>query len=163
MNFENRLATVEVGRIHDDLAIKPAGPEQGAIEDFGAVGGGENDDTGVGLEAVHLDEQGVERLLALVVHRANVDATLAADGIQLVNKDDAGRLLLGLFEQVAHARRADAHEHLDEISTAQGEERHVGFTGHGPSEQRLARAGRADEQRSFRDARAKQLDSPWDS
>jgi hypothetical protein len=90
VNFENRLAPVEVGRIHHDLAIKPPGPEQRAIKDSGAIGGGENDDADICLEAVHLDEQGVERLLALVVHRADVDAALAADGIQLVNKDGCG-------------------------------------------------------------------------
>ena len=58
------------------------------------------------LEAVHLDEQLVQRLLALVVAAAEAGAAMAADGVNLVDEDDAGRVLLALLEQVAHA--ADA-------------------------------------------------------
>jgi len=35
--------------------------------------------------------------------------------VDLVDEDDARRVLLGLAEEVAHARRADADEHLDEL------------------------------------------------
>ena len=41
-------------------------------------------------EAVHLDEQLVERLLALLVAE-RVAAAAAADGVELVDEDDAGR------------------------------------------------------------------------
>ena len=89
----------------------------------------------VGLEAVHLDEELVERLLALVVAAAEAGAALAADGVDLVDEDDAGRVLLGLVEEVADAARADADEHLDEIGAADAEERHARLAG-----DRLARA-----------------------
>ena len=56
------------------------------------------------LEAVHLDEQLVERLLALVVTAAEAGAAVAADGVDLVDEDDAGRVLLALLEQVADAQ-----------------------------------------------------------
>ena len=56
------------------------------------------------LEAVHLDEQLVQRLLALVVAAAEAGAAVTADGVDLVDEDDAGRVLLALLEQVAHAR-----------------------------------------------------------
>ncbi len=71
-------------------------------------------------------------------HRA-LDARLA-ERVELVDEDDAGRLGLGLREQVAHARGADADEHLDELGAAQAEEGHLGLAGHGAREQRLARA-----------------------
>ena len=48
------------------------------------------------VEAVHLDEDLVERLLALVVAAAEARAALAADGVDLVDEQDAGRVLLGL-------------------------------------------------------------------
>ena len=67
------------------------------------------------LEAVHLDEQLVQRLLALVVAAAEAGAAMAADRVDFVDEDDAGRVLLGLLEHVAHARSADADEHLDEV------------------------------------------------
>ncbi len=118
-----------------------------------AVGGGEDDDPGVGFEAVHFNQQSVERLLALVVDRTDVDAALAADGIQFIDENDTWGVLLGLLEKIANTRRADAHKHFDEIGAAQGEERNAGFARHRSREQSLPRAGRADEQRTFRDAR----------
>src|SRR2546430_2397621 len=81
-----------------------------------------------------------------------------ADGIDFIDEDDAGRILLGLLEHVAHARRADADEHLDEIGTRNREERHVGFAGDGAGEQGLAGARRADQQHAFRDAAAQPLE-----
>src|ERR1700687_4930246 len=44
------------------------------IEHVGPVGGGDQDDAFVRLEAVHLDEELVERLLALVVAAAEAGA-----------------------------------------------------------------------------------------
>ncbi len=73
------------------------------------------------LEAVHLHEELVQRLLALVVSAAEARAAVAADGVDLVDEDDAGRAFLGLFEQVAHAAGADADEHLDEFRAARCE------------------------------------------
>src|ERR687898_159897 len=48
---------------------------------------------------------------------AQTGAALAADRVDLVDEDDAGGVLLGLLEQVAHTRGADADEHLDEVGT----------------------------------------------
>jgi hypothetical protein len=81
----------------------------------GPVGGRHHDDAEVGLEAVHLDQHLVQRLLALVVAAAQAGTAVAADGVDLVDEDDAGRALLGLLEHVAHAGRAHADEHLDEV------------------------------------------------
>ena len=82
------------GLRHDDLAVEAAGPQQRRIEHVGAVGRGDQDDAFVGLEAVHLDEQLVERLLALVVAAAEAGAAMAADRVDFVDEDDAGRVLL---------------------------------------------------------------------
>ena len=124
----------------------------------GPVGGGDEDDVVLHLEAVHLDEQLVQRLLALVVAAAEAGAAVAADGVDLVHEDDAGRVLLGLLEQVTHARGAHAHEHLDEVRAGDREERHAGLAGDGAREQRLAGARRAVEQHALRDARAERLE-----
>src|ERR1700761_2865687 len=68
---------------------------------------------------------------------AEARAAVATDGVDLVHEDDAGTVLLGLLEQVAHARGADADEHLDEVRPGDREERHAGLAGHRPSQQRL--------------------------
>ena len=137
---EDALAALHVGTVDDDAAIEAAGTQQRRIEHVGTVGRGDEDDAFVRLEAVHLDEQLVQRLLALVVAAAEAGAAMAADGVDLVDEDDAGRVLLALLEQVADARGADADEHLDEVGAADREERHVRFAGDGAREQRLAGA-----------------------
>ncbi len=76
---------------------------------------------------------------------------MPTDRVDLVDEDDAGRVLLGLLEHVAHPGRADAHEHLDEIRAGNGEERHARLTGDGPRQQRLAGARRPDQQRALGD------------
>jgi hypothetical protein len=49
------------------------------------------------------------------VTAAQPGAAVAPDRVDLVHEDDAGRVLLGLLEEVANARGADADEHLDEV------------------------------------------------
>jgi hypothetical protein len=112
----------------------------------GPVGGGDQDDAALGVEAVHLDEQLVERLLALVVTAAHAGAAVPADRVDLVDEDDRRGVRLGLLEQVADPARADTDEHLDEVGAGDRVERHPGLAGDRAGQQRLAGAGRAEEQ-----------------
>ena len=141
-----------------DLAVEATGAQQRGVEDVGTVGRGHHHDALGRLEAVHLGEHLVERLLALVVTAAEAGAALAADGVDLVDEDDRGRLLARGLEQVAHTGRADADEHLHEVGTGDRDERHARFTGDGARDERLAGAGRTDEQHALRDARADLLE-----
>ena len=134
------------------------GPQERRVEDVRPVGGRDDDHVRVRVEAVHLDEDLVQGLLALVVAAAEAGAALAADRVDLVHEDDARRVALGLVEQVAHAARADADEHLDELRAGDAEERHAGLAGDGPGHQRLAGAGRPDEQHAARDPRAERVE-----
>ena len=146
---EDLLPPGKVWPVDHDLPVETAWPEERGVEDVGAVGGGEHDYAALGVEAVHLDEELVERLLPLIVPAAEAGATLPADGVDLVHKDDAWRVLLGLLEEVAHAAGADADEHLDEVGAGDGEERHSGLSGDGARQERLARTRRPDEERAF--------------
>ncbi len=83
---------------------------------------------------------------------------MAPDGVDLVHEDDAGAVLLGLLEEVAHARGADADEHLDEVRPGDREERHACLAGDGTGEQRLTRARRSVEQDAGRDPCAERLE-----
>ena len=158
VDLEDLRAALAVRPVDGDLTVEAAGAQQGGIEDVGPVGGRDHDDVVLGLEAVHLHEELVERLLALVVAAAEAGAAMAADRVDLVHEDDAGRVLLGLLEEVAHARGADADEHLDEVRAGDAEERHAGLTRDGAREQRLAGARRAVEQHALRDPRAERLE-----
>ena len=137
VHLQDLLAADHVRVRHHDLAVEAAGTQQRRIEHVGPVGGGDQDDAFIRLEAVHLDQQLVERLLALVIAAAEAGAAMAADRVDFVDEDDAGRVLLRLLEHVAHARGADADEHLDEVGAGNGEERHIGLAGDGARDQVL--------------------------
>ena len=158
VHVEDRDPLVLGGERHDDRAVEAPGPQQRGVEDVGTVGGRHHHDALGGLEAVHLGEHLVQRLLALVVTAAETGAALAPDGVDLVDEDDRGRLLAGGLEEVAHPRRADADEHLHEVGAGDRDERHAGLTGDGAGDERLAGAGRTDEQHALGDAGADVLE-----
>ena len=113
---EYLLALVQVGEVNVYLSVETSGTQQCLVEDVHTVGGGEDDDTRVGAESVHLGEQLVQRVLALIVAtHSGVLATGTAHCVNLVDKDDAGCLLLGLAEEIAYARCAHTDEHLHEV------------------------------------------------
>ena len=110
---------------------------------------------GAGVEAVHLGQQLVERLLALVVAaqrrpRCGVLPMASSSSMKMMH----GALRLGLREQVAHPRRAHADEHLHELGAGEAEERHPRLARHRAGQQRLAGARRADQQHALGDAAA---------
>ena len=89
MHLEDLLAPDDVGVRHDDLPVEAARAEQRRVEHVGTVGGGDQDDALVRLEAIHLDEQLVQRLLALVIAAAEAGAAMPPDGVDFVDEDDA--------------------------------------------------------------------------
>ena len=88
MHLQNLETTLHVGGLHGDLTIEPPRTQQGRVEDIGPVGGGNEDDVGVDVESVHLDEQLVEGLLTLVVATAHAGTTVASHRVDLVDEDD---------------------------------------------------------------------------
>ena len=154
MNLQDFLAPADIRQAHIDLAVKAARTQQGVIEDIGAVGGRHDDDALVVAEAVHLHQQLVEGLLALVMAAAEATASLTADGVDLVNEDDGGGGLLGLLKQVAHAACADADIQLHKIGAGDGQKLHARLARDGLGQQGLAGARRAHQQHTLGDARA---------
>src|SRR5947209_6455967 len=88
---------------------------------------------------------------------AQAGTAMASDCVDFINEDDARRIFLALFEEIAYAACADADEHLHKIRAGDRKERHVGFAGNGASEQSLACARRSDQQHAFRDPAAELL------
>ena len=144
---------LDVRIVHHHLAVEATRAQQRRIEDVGAVGGCDDDDVRALLEAVHLDEDLIERLLALVVAAAQASAAMAAHSVDLIDEDDGRGFRLGALEQVTHAAGADADEHLDELRAGDAEERHTGLACHRAGHERLAGPWRAHHQHALRDAR----------
>ncbi len=154
MHLQNLGPALDVGTRHHDLAIETTGTQQRRVEDIRAVGCGDQDNALVRFEPVHLDQQLVEGLLTLVMAPAEPGAAMAADRVDLVDEDDAGRIFLALHEQVANTAGADPDEHFNKVGTGNREERHARLTGNGAPEQGLAGTGRADQQDTFGDPAA---------
>src|SRR5262249_8217777 len=112
------------------------------------VGGADDDDRLRRLEAVHLGQDLVEGLLALVVRSTDTGGALAgaADRVELVDEDDRRSRLLRLGEEITHPGSADADDRLDELRGGDREERRVRLPGDRPGRERLARAGRPEQQ-----------------
>ena len=123
-----------------------AGTQERGVENIAAVGSGHDDDAFVVRKPIHFDQQLVQGLLAFVVSAAQSCAALASNRVNFIDKDDGGRIFLGLIEQVAHARGAHADEHLHEVGAGNREERaRSASPATAAREQRLARSGRADQ------------------
>ena len=152
VDFQDLLTALDIGQAHIDLTVKAAGTEQSLIQNISTVGSGHDDDAIVGLKAIHLHQQLVQGLLALVVAAAEAGTTLTAHRIDLINKDDAGHGLLGLVKQVAHTGSTDTDVHLHEIRAGDGVERHAGLTGTGAGQQGLTGTRRAHQQHAVGDA-----------
>jgi len=89
VDLEDLRPALAVRPIDDDLAVEAARAQQRRVEDVRPVGCCDQDDVVLHLEAVHLDEQLVERLLTFVVATTHTGATMATDGVDLVDEDDA--------------------------------------------------------------------------
>ncbi len=154
VDLQDLLPALDVGQAHIDLPVKTAGPQQGGVQNVLAVGGGHDDDPLVGGKAVHLHQQLVQSLLPLVVSAAQAGAALAAHGVDLVDKDDGGGLLLGLVKQVPDPAGAHAHVQLHKVGARDGQEVDPGLARHRLGDQRLAGARRAHQQHALGDAGA---------
>src|SRR5206468_3675158 len=83
---------------------------------------------------------------------------MTTDSIDFVDEDDAGGVLLALFEQVADSACAYADKHLDKVRSGDREERHIRFAGNRARQQSLAGSRRSDEQHSLGNATAELLE-----
>ncbi len=115
VHTQNFFAPANVGTIHHDAPIEAAGAEQCRIKHIRTIRRGHENDALVRLEAVHLDQQLVQSLLALVVSTAEASTTVTSHGVDFVDENDAGSVLLALLEQVTNTACAYAYEHLYEI------------------------------------------------
>ena len=150
VHLEYLLALIQVGQIHVDLSVEAAGTQQCLVKHVGTVGGSQDYHTAVGAKAVHLGEQGVEGVLALIVAtHGGVLRTGTAHGVYLVDEDDTGRFLLCLAEEVAHTTGTYTYKHLNEVAAAHREEGYTGLASHGLGQQRLTSARRTHEQCSL--------------
>jgi hypothetical protein len=81
-----------VGEREVDDAVEPAGTRKRIVEGRRSVGRRHDYHAGVVLKAVHLRQQLVDRVYALVVAGSSAVAALLAQAIELVDEQNAWRL-----------------------------------------------------------------------
>src|SRR5260370_948679 len=89
---------------------------------------------------------------------AEACSAVPAHGVNFVDENDAGRVLLALFKQIAHAAGAHTYEHFYEVRAGDREERHISFAGDRACKQSLSGSRRADQQYAFGNASAQFLE-----
>ena len=137
------------------MPIKSTGTQQRWVQHVRAVGCRKNDHRVRSRETVHFAQNLVECLFTLVVTTPQSGATLTANGVDFINKDDGRRILLGRSKKISNATRSDTHKHLDEFRSANGVVRHVRFACDGTSQQSFSSTGRSVEQNPLGDSTAK--------
>src|SRR5262245_3188895 len=122
MDAQDGLAALDVRTTNDYAAVEPPRAQQRGIEHVRAIRRRHENHAFVRFEAVHLDQQLVQRLFALIMPAAEASAAMAAHSVDFIDEDDARRVLLALLEEIADAARAYPHEHLNEIRSGDRKE-----------------------------------------
>ena len=153
MELQDSQPPTLIRTVHQHVPVEATGTQQSRIQDLGPVSGGHENDPRARIEPVHLHQQLIECLFPfLMSHRPHT--TRLAQGIQLIDEDDAGGLFFGLEEQIADARRSNADEHFHEFGSADRKEGDTGLTGHCLGKEGFAGPRRTDQENAFRNLTA---------
>jgi hypothetical protein len=158
MNLQNLLPTLDVRHINHDLAIESPRSEQRRIENIRAVGGGDQYHPFSGLETIHFNQKLVQCLLPFVMTTPQTGAAVAANGIDLIQEDDARSIFQTLREHIPHPGRSYPDEHLNEVRTGKRKERDIGFPGYRFGQKRLPGPGGTDQNYPLGDPSAQPLE-----
>ena len=150
---EDILTSLKIRPLHYYPAVKPSRTEKRLIQHLRPVGSRKDHDTLCGIKAIHFRKQLVQCLLTLGVTAHMTGITAPADGIDLIDEDDTGCLLVGLLEQIPHTGCTDTDIHFHEFRTGDGEEGNLRFTGHSLRQQCLTCTRRAYQKRTLRQLR----------
>ncbi|GBD11953.1 hypothetical protein HRbin23_01636 [bacterium HR23] len=152
VHLQDGQAPLHIGQIQHHATVKAPRTQEGRVQDIGAVGGGDHDDVGGGVEPVHLYQYLVEGLLPLVVAPAQACSPVTPHGVYFVDEDDAGGVALGLVKEVPHTGSPHPYKHLHKLGTADGEEGHARLAGHRTGQEGLAGAWGANQEHAPGDA-----------
>ena len=159
MHFENLFSPTNVGQAHHHLTVESARSQQRGVQYIRPVGRGNHNHAVIEFKTVHLHKELVKGLLTLIVTATQARTAMAAHRIDLIDKDDTGRLFFGLLEHVANPRRTYAHEHLDKVRARDREKRHLGLASDRLGEQGLTGSGLAHHEHTPRDTTAQLLET----
>src|SRR5713226_2146615 len=150
MDAQDGFAPTSFWEIYGDLPVETPRSQQGWIKHVRAVRGGKDDNSLIGLEAIQLHQQLLQRLFPFIIAGERRCATTRSPNrVDFIDKDDTRSVLLGLLKEIAHAAGPDPDEEFDEAGATGTIERDTCLACDGTSEQGFAGAWRADQQHAF--------------
>ena len=152
MDFQDIHTAPQVRFIHDDTPVKTARAQERRIQDLRPVRCSQDQKSLIRIKSIHLRQELVQCLFPFVI-AAQGRVTGLSDCVDLIDKYDARRLLLGLLEQVAHTGRADAHIHFHKGGSRQREERYFRLACYCFCKKRLSGSRRSHKECAFREFR----------
>merc|ERR1712127_261274 len=112
----------------------------------------DGDDTRVSIETIHLNQNLVNGLFTFIVTSSLATSTLASYSINLINKDNARGILIGLSKDVTDTGSSHTNKHLHKFRTTDGDEWDSGFTGNSLGQKSLTSTRRSIKDDTTRDA-----------
>src|SRR5688572_2850049 len=101
MDREDTFTASHIRSGHYDTTVEATRTEQGRIQDVRTICCCDQDDSFVGFETVHLNQQLIQCLFAFIVTATEASTAMTPHSINLINEDDAWGIFLALFKQVA--------------------------------------------------------------
>ncbi|KAI6757217.1 hypothetical protein HG531_003042 [Fusarium graminearum] len=147
VDLENLETTSRVGDTNVDLTIESAESSKSGVDRVGSVGGGHDNDVGTSLHTVHegkklRNDSSLDLTVSLF--------TLGSDGVNLVDEDNGGRVLLGFLKGLSQVRlRLTSHLRHD-LGTVDEEEEGTSLVGNSSGHQSLTSTGRSEKQNTSR-------------
>mmetsp|Transcript_26590 Transcript_26590/g.48252 ORF Transcript_26590/g.48252 Transcript_26590/m.48252 type:complete len:366 (-) Transcript_26590:152-1249(-) len=141
MYGQNTGPSLKVGQVYSNFTVKTSGTKKGCIKNIHAIGGCNSDDSRVSIETVHLHQNLIDGLFSLIITSSKTCTTLPSDGINLINENNAGRILLRLRKDITNTRGTHTHKHLHKFRTRNRDKWHTGLSGHSLGQERFTGSG----------------------
>eukprot|EP00906_Rhabdomonas_costata_P029030 RCo041000 len=149
VNLVNLNPVIQWGLLERDLTVKTPRSQQGLVQDVRAVGSGQNNHAGLGVEPIHLHQEGVQRALPFIIPSPLATTSAPPDGVDLVNEDDRRRYSPSLLEHVANSRGPHSDENLNKVGPRDAQKGHLGLASSRPGQQRFPDTWRANQEAPF--------------
>ena len=145
MYLQDLFPALKIRKFNGYTSVKTSRSCQRRIKRFRSVGCCQDDDTVISFKTIHLCQKLVQGLLSFII-AAHTSITLLANGINLINKHDTGRLFLGLIKQIPYLGCSHTDKHLNKLRTGNREKWNACFSCYCLGKHGLTGSGRAYKQ-----------------
>ncbi len=149
MYLQSIYTSLQIRLVYDNSSVETTRTKKCLIQNLRSVSRRKDQDSLRRIKTIHLGKELVQGLLTLIISAIAAVSALT-DCIDLIDKDDTRCIFLCLTEEVSYSGCTNTDEHLYEIRTCQGEERHMCLTCNRSGEKGLTCSRRAYKKGSLR-------------